>query len=340
MIRSFTQFAIMLAAAVFAVGCSHTEHKPAVEPAPAAATARVPQEPAPSGDFMHPAELEPQVDFWRRVYATWSLSEAAIHDDRYLDVVYEVVQIPGEVGASLNPGQKQWLKDRREDWKLRLSALQDKVAARQPLDRDDRELLALLDGGKLAGAAERVRSQRGQRERFLRGLEISQRYERDFRRIFRNAGLPEDLAYLPHVESSFQAAAKSSAGAAGIWQFTRAAAARYMTVNDAVDERLDPIAAARGAARYLSDAYDRLGSWPLALTSYNHGMTGMARAKSIHGDDLVRIIAEYDHPQFGFASRNFYAEFLAARDIARQPGRYFSQGSRAVRRIGATPGPG
>jgi membrane-bound lytic murein transglycosylase D len=208
------------------------------------------------------------------------------------------------------------------------------VAAGQPLDRGDRELLARLDGGRLAGAAERVRSQRGLRERFRRGLEISARYEQHFRRIFRDAGLPEDLAYLPHVESSFQAAAKSSAGAVGIWQFTRAAAERYMTVNEIVDERLDPIAATRGAARYLRDAYNRLGSWPLALTSYNHGVNGMQRAKNLYGGDLVRIIADYDHPQFGFASRNFYTEFLAARDIARQPERYFAGKTQSRGRAG------
>jgi membrane-bound lytic murein transglycosylase D len=74
----------------------------------------------------------------------------------------------------------------------------------------------------LNGAAMRVRSQRGIRERFKHGLEISRRYDRQFRKIFRDAGLPEDLAYLPHVESSFQPAAKSSAGAVGMWQFTKA----------------------------------------------------------------------------------------------------------------------
>jgi membrane-bound lytic murein transglycosylase D len=99
-----------------------------------------------------------------------------------------------------------------------------------------------------------------------------------------------------------------------------------MNVNGVIDERLDPIASARGAARYLSHAYDTLGSWPLALTSYNHGIGGMQRAKGYFGHDFMRIVREYDHPLFGFASRNFYAEFLAAREVADQPERFFPEG--------------
>ena len=299
MIRIQSAFFLIFFYALLLGGCAgHKAHK-----ARKAAVIEVPEAEAPtpryrayreqSGDFTKPAELEPQVEFWKKVYSRWSQSQAAIHDDRYMEAIYEVADIPGSVGSSLTADQKDWLKGRRDFWKTRLADLEDRVAARQPLDRNDKEILAMLGGsGKLSGAAERVRSQRGMKERFRRGLEISRSYDRHFRRIFRDAGLPEDLAYLPHVESSFQAAAKSSAGAVGIWQFTKGAAVRYMTVNEVVDERLDPVAAAHGAARYLRDAYDRLGSWPLAVTSYNHGMNGMKKAKNIYGDDYVRIVAE------------------------------------------------
>ncbi len=49
----------------------------------------------------------------------------------------------------------------------------------------------------------------------------------------------------------------------------------------------------------------------------------MKRARDLYGNNLVRIIAEYDHPQFGFASRNFYAELLASLDIDRNSARYY-----------------
>jgi membrane-bound lytic murein transglycosylase D len=102
-----------------------------------------------------------------------------------------------------------------------------------------------------------------------------------------------------------------------------------MNINDAVDERLDPVASARGAARYLSHAHGKLSSWPLALTSYNHGIAGMQKARDAVGDDFMSIVHRYDHPKFGFASRNFYAEFLAARDVASEPERYFPEGIHA-----------
>ena len=180
------------------------------------------------------------------------------------------------------------------------------------------------------GAAERVRAQRGTRERFKHGLEISRRYDRQFRKIFRDAGLPEDLAYLPHVESSFQPTAKSSAGAVGMWQFTTAAAKTFMPAGHShshrVDHRLDPFASAIGAARYLSFAYSKLGDWPSAITSYNHGIGGMKRAQDQVGRDFVRIVETYASPAFGFASRNYYAQFLAALEIANNPVAYFPEG--------------
>jgi membrane-bound lytic murein transglycosylase D len=102
-----------------------------------------------------------------------------------------------------------------------------------------------------------------------------------------------------------------------------------MTVNDTIDDRMDPIIAAEGAARYLSQAHRRLGSWPLAITSYNHGQGGMANAKAQHGNDIGKIVKQYQGPYFGFASRNFYAEFIAAREVSRNANRYFPEGVRA-----------
>jgi len=282
-----------------------------------------------AGEFPAPPELEPAVNFWRKTYAQWHRSQVAIHDDRYMDVVYEVIDLPEPVADSLTAEQKEFVSERRSYWKERLSVLDMKLASGGALDDEERQLADLLKSqGRLQeilpGASERVRSQRGMKERFRRGLEISARYDATFRKIFREAGLPEDLAYLPHVESSFQTGAQSSAGAVGIWQFTKGAAEKFMNINGGVDERYDPIASTYGAARYLRYAYSKLGDWPSALTSYNHGINGMMRAHNQVGHDFVRIVKEYDSPKFGFASRNYYAEFLAAREIARNPEQYFA----------------
>lgn len=285
-----------------------------------------------SGVFPKPAALEPAVEFWRKTYVVWQRSEVAFHDDRHLDLVYEVMTLPGYVAEGLTSEQKQVMNERRDFWKSRLASLEQKLRFNVALNADDRQLIAKLESNGrslnsiLPGASDRVRSQRGTRERFKRGLEISGRYNLQFRQIFRDAGLPEELAYLPHVESSFQPAARSSAGAVGMWQFTKAAAQTFMPGSDGVDRRMDPFASANGAARYLSYAYSKLGNWPAALTSYNHGIGGMKRAQNSVGTDFVRIVEEYDGPSFGFASRNYYAQFLAAREIAANPEPYFPEG--------------
>jgi membrane-bound lytic murein transglycosylase D len=97
-----------------------------------------------------------------------------------------------------------------------------------------------------------------------------------------------------------------------------------MRVDHVVDERRDPFLASEAAARLLRSNYERLGTWPLAITAYNHGPGGLAKAVRLHGTrDIGAIVARYRSPSFGFASRNFYAEFLAARRIDQSPERYF-----------------
>jgi membrane-bound lytic murein transglycosylase D len=144
------------------------------------------------------------------------------------------------------------------------------------------------------------------------------------RQIFRDEGLPAELAYLPLVESAFNVRARSSAGAVGMWQFMPETGKKFLRITDTVDERRDPFASTRAAARLLGENRKLLGNWPLAVTAYNHGTEGIFRAIDILGTrDLVEIIRRYQSPTFGFASKNFYAEFLAAVDIVRNSESHF-----------------
>jgi membrane-bound lytic murein transglycosylase D len=98
------------------------------------------------------------------------------------------------------------------------------------------------------------------------------RYKALFERVLVREGVPRDLVYLAMIESGFEPAASSYAGAGGIWQFMTGAARAYgLEVSYWVDRRRDPEAAAEAAALYLKDLYIRFGSWPLAFAAYNAG---------------------------------------------------------------------
>ena len=203
------------------------------------------------------------VEFWKKVWSKWTLGQVVLHDTDHPSIVYEVFELPPPLEDTYTDDQREYVKGRREALQARLAALEQKVKEAVPLEDDEKALVLKITegagGAGVEGASQRVRSQRGLRERFRRGLEISGRYHDTFVAIFREAGLPEDLAFLPHVESSFQVAARSSAGAIGVWQFTRGAARKFMLMTPGLDERLDPLASARGAARYLRAAHDALG---------------------------------------------------------------------------------
>lgn len=172
-------------------------------------------------------------------------------------------------------------------------------------------------------ASRRIRIQVGQSDRFREGIERSGVYQGRINKIFSKAKLPLELTVLPHVESSFQTNAYSSAGAAGIWQFTRGTGRLFMRVGYDVDERRDPILSTLAASKLLKSNFESLQSWPLAITAYNHGTQGMKRAKRRHGTNIIDVINGYRSRTFGFASKNFYAEFLAALHVVKNTDRYF-----------------
>jgi membrane-bound lytic murein transglycosylase D len=97
-------------------------------------------------------------------------------------------------------------------------------------------------------------------------------------------GLPEELLYLPVIESGYVPTAKSRSGAAGLWQFMRNSITPFnMRVDDWVDERMDFWKSTQGALRKLEENYQTLGDWPLALAAYNTGLGGINQVRRRNG---------------------------------------------------------
>ena len=270
-------------------------------------------------DFTVPVALESRVNFWKKVYTQHSTKHAIIHDQDNLDIIYDVVYL-GEKRLSSRARHRK-LKPHVRKYKTLLRKL-SRIKNRVNLTPEEERILRMVKTN-FVKASRNIRSQLGQKDRFEEGLRKSGLYMKEIKRIFKEVGVPEELAVLPHVESSFQLGAYSSAGAAGIWQFTRSTGRRYMEVGYEVDERRDPIVAAYAAAKLLKFNYEQLDSWPLAITAYNHGANGMKRAKRRHGDDIVKVIDNYRSRTFGFASKNFFSEFMAALEVSRNPQQYF-----------------
>ena len=99
-----------------------------------------------------------------------------------------------------------------------------------------------------------------------------------------------------------------------------------LTINNLVDERKDPLRATRAAAELLAHNYKITASWPMAITAYNFGLQGIKNAaKDVGSEDIVKIIEEYNGSRFGFASRNFYVEFLTAVDVCLRYTEFFGE---------------
>jgi membrane-bound lytic murein transglycosylase D len=138
-------------------------------------------------------------------------------------------------------------------------------------------------------------------------------------------GMPQELAYLPMIESEFRPQARSPVSAVGLWQFMSATARRFgLSVGRNGDERTNPAKATDAALTYLSQLHDRFGSWYLAAAAYNAGPGTIANAmkrvlgRSTGTDADFYMIA----PHLPKETREYVPKLIAAARISKEPSRY------------------
>ncbi len=291
-------------------------------------------------EFPCPDELQRRVDFWVEVYSKWPSDQAILHDSRYPERVFEVVKSPRGCGRSKLPVVKKALART----KATLNKVADALASGKKLasDKEKRYRALYPDSGAkgVRSAIHRVRCQEGNRDRFEHALKRYGSYKDMVLKILKDAKLSSEIHYLPFVESLYNPGAYSRIGAAGLWQIMpHTARSLGLELNATLDERMDPEAATRAAAKYLKDAKRRLSKLakekypgtksealnPYMITSYNYGVSGMMRALSRVGPDYVEVINKHKSPIFQIAVKNFYASFLAARYVARNAQKYFGK---------------
>ena len=282
--------------------------------------------------FQVDERMQKNVNFWIRIYTEFASNQGLIHDSKYIDHVYEILEFQNETRNT-----SKVIKIAKKKWKEILLSVHRKQARPDLMTDEEKRIFELFrdvdEPNKFLNAAhrKRLRFQLGQKDHFLDGLYQSGHFLPMMEAIFKKEGMPLELTRLPFVESSFNIKARSKVGASGVWQFMRSTAKFFIKVTPALDERNDPIRATEAAARLLRINYDSLQSWPLAVTAYNHGRKGMMRAvRKVGSEELSDLVSDYHSRSFGFASSNFFAEFLAAIEVEKNAERYFGKIERAA----------
>ncbi len=277
--------------------------------------------------FLIPPEMKGRVSFWIKIYGVYDSKKVLLHDREDPSIVYRVVDI-SECRSDSEVNRKVALA--RAEVLSELKKLSGSVSFRK-LSDEERRIYSEFERNGIShlileyASAGRIRAQRGLKDEFREAVKRSGRYLPLMEAVFLKRDLPWELTRLAFVESLFDPKAVSRVGAAGIWQFMPYTARRFMRVDEFVDERFDPIKSSAAAAELLLLNYKKLGSWPLAITAYNHGAYGVNTARTRAGtSDIISIVEEKaDMGVFGFASRNFYAEFLAALYVEQNAKKYF-----------------
>jgi membrane-bound lytic murein transglycosylase D len=292
------------------------------------------QEGSISPDFRVSSTLRARVDFWKDIFTRYGSAQMVVHHRDFPQIVFGVIDLSKEKAEM---SKRMFEKHRSSVSKSTVKEIgeQLKELARGGIAKSafQSRVLEELKQRKLSVSIlsrwvkdDLIRTQTGIKERYAEAVQRAWRYMPSMEQIFvKEFGLPKELTRLPFIESSFDYTAHSSVGAAGIWQFMPRTARVYkMAVGRYVDERRDPIKATRAAAKYLQTAYKALGSWPLAIISYNHGVGGVrSKLKKAGNRDLESIIEDPNERFFGFASTNFYPEFLAAVEVYNNHRIYF-----------------
>jgi len=282
-----------------------------------------------SAEFQIYPEFEMSTKFWLKIYSQYSTKDVVIYDSKNMNLIYEVIDLRPIQLHSRNAVVFEILSDRKVKksiaaYKKAFIALDKNHAPKHP----SREQALILKAVKTSKApihwkemALTIKSMKGQRDPIIQGLLNGEEYFPKMEKLFIQAGVPVELTRLCLVESSFNIKAGSKVGASGIWQIMPAVGKQYLKMNESkgIDERLSPLKSSIAAAKLLRFNYKYLGSWILAVVSYNHGFRGLPRLKpdAYRFSKIAHLFHDSEHVSgkkkavLGWASKNYYSEYLA-----------------------------
>ena len=160
------------------------------------------------------------------------------------------------------------------------------------------------------------------REFFLKGYKRSGRYRDEIVHRLKEAGLPEELSWLPLVESGFDVRALSSARALGLWQFIPSTGYKFGLQRDSwIDERLDPGKSTDAAIDYLKDLHRIFGDWTSVLAAYN---CGAGRVLKVIREQRINYLDNFWdlYERLPHETARYVPRFLAVLQIVNDPEKY------------------
>ncbi len=264
-----------------------------------------------------------RVSFWFDIYTKYNSSQHVIHHKLYPWLVFSVV----DGNPFFKKYKARWYAEKmvkkhvRAQHKTIQQALHRflKNPYKKPKTELEKTLVKIfkqIPGSRksaISSCLKNLRTQTGQRNYFLNGLNVGSAYFPHMETVFQEMNLPVELTRIPLVESSFNLKAHSRVGASGVWQIMPRTGRGSLIMNRYFDERSSPIKATRVAGDLLKLNKKILKHWPVAVTAYNAGVGNVKKAKTQVGSHhLPKIIKKNRVRAFSFASSNFYACFLAA----------------------------
>jgi membrane-bound lytic murein transglycosylase D len=272
----------------------------------------------------------PNVNFWFLIYTQFSSSSVVLHDRENLSLIYKVLDFSSLHKKELSKNiiyvvQTKISHERLDDMRSGFDVL---IKDPFSLTEDSKNILQSLQRSKVKmplkkieriaffrKLKENLRTQTGQKNFIRDGVIRSLPYQAFLQKYFTDKKLPTELLAIPFLESSFNPRAHSKANALGIWQFMPLIASYYMPKRSIkTDFRYNVGVASVGAGFLMSENMAIMKSWDMAVTAYNSGTKHLLKTKRELASkkiDLEDIIRHSKSSMFGFASKNFYSEFLA-----------------------------
>lgn len=281
-----------------------------------------------SDTFNVPKYFKHSTHFWFNIYTVFDSNRVVLHDKKNLSIIYQVLDYSKLKKSNIDRITKISLQSKLTLEKVKLLKKEFlKLAFKKTDSKLAQNILRALSKAKVKipknkkkrikyfkSLGNGLRAQTGQRDKILAGIKNYQIYKKPIDKYFSIIKQPKELLAIPFLESSFNTTAKSKVNATGAWQFMRRVARYFMNVNKFQDDRVNPLLSTISALHLLKQNKQVLKQWDLAVPAYNSGTKHLLKAKrtlKIPNIRLEHVLTKYKHGHIGFASKNFYSEFLA-----------------------------